>query len=95
MKIIIIIYLLLVLCSADRPRLWTRVDEGLVGYKIIDFINTNRINNCFEYVETSTHLKLKCWRDNRLTNVELKILDSKKESEKIHFYIEPAESVWI
>ncbi len=95
MRIVFIIYLLILVCSADIPRLWTRIDEGLVGYKVIDFININKINNCFEYVETPTHLKLKCWRDNKLTNVELKILDSKKKNEKIHFYIEPAESVWI
>ena len=92
--IIIIYYLLFVMCNANKPRLWTRVDEGMVGYKILDFININRINNCFEYVETSTYLKLKCWRENKLTNVEIQILDNKR-SGKMNFYIEQAGAIWV
>jgi len=95
MRFIIIIYLLLMICNADKPRLWTRINDGLVGHKIIDFLNINRINNCFEYVESPTYLKLKCWRDNQLTDVNLKILNNKRESEKIHFYIENAAAIWV
>ncbi len=93
MRFIILIYLLIVICNANIPRLWTRIDQGLVGYKVIDFLNINRINNCFEYVENPTHLKLKCWRDNKLTNVNIEILE--KKDKKMHFYIEPAEYIWV
>ena len=57
----IFIFLLLLLCvQANKPRLWTRIPQFYVDNRVQQFINQNRITNCFEYQETETNLLLKC-----------------------------------
>ena len=70
----------------NKPRVWDRIPEHSVNYRVIDFLNNNRINNCFEYLEEPTYLRLKCLRDNKLTEVGIKI-DNFFE-ERIYFKIE-------
>jgi hypothetical protein len=95
MKWLYIIYFLSIIFSTnsdDIPRVWNRIPQHNVNYRIIDFMNNNIINNCFEYLETSTHLKLKCWRDNELINVDIKINNYHQAIDKIYLQIEPYES---
>jgi hypothetical protein len=73
------------------PRLWNRIPEYSVNYRIIDFLNNNKINNCFEYIESPTHLKLKCWRENELTNIDIEINKNRFDN-KIYLDIQPYES---
>jgi hypothetical protein len=75
----ILIFLLLLLCvHANKPRLWTRIPQFYVDNRVQQFINQNRITNCFEYQETETNLLLKCWRDNKLTDVSIEINPGKR-----------------
>tara|TARA_B100000963_G_scaffold269116_1_gene237250 strand:+ start:16396 stop:16662 length:267 start_codon:yes stop_codon:yes gene_type:complete len=75
----IFIFLLLLLCvQANKPRLWTRIPQFYVDNRVQQFINQNRITNCFEYQETETNLLLKCWRDNKLTDVSIEINPGKR-----------------
>ena len=98
MKWLYIIYLLLFITNAfgdDIPRVWNRIPQYNVNYRIVDFLNNNRINNCFEYIESPSHLRLKCWRDDSLFNVDLKINDYYENNNKIYFQIESYESITI
>lgn len=75
----IFIFLLLLICvGANKPRLWTRIPQFYVDDRVQQFINQNRITNCFEYQETETNLLLKCWKDNKLTDVSIEINPGKR-----------------
>ena len=74
---ILIEILLLVLVGGDRARLWIRIPPHYVDTRVSFFLNENRIVNCFEFKETETNLLLKCWRDNKLTDVSIDIIPSK------------------
>lgn len=76
-------YILLLLClicgvQGSKPRVWDRIPPFFVDQRVVGFINQNRITNCFEYVESPTNLLLKCWRDNKLTDVSIEINPSNK-----------------
>lgn len=59
--------------SAYKPRVYMRIPQHFVHDRVIQFLNTNRINNCFEFEESPTNLLLKCWRENQLVNVDINI----------------------
>jgi hypothetical protein len=56
-----------------KPRVYMRIPHHFVNDRVIQFLNTNRINNCFEFEESPTNLLLKCWRENQLVNVNINI----------------------
>lgn len=56
-----------------KPRVYMRIPPHFVNNRVIEFLNTNRINNCFEFKESPTNLLLKCWRENQLVNVNINI----------------------
>ena len=74
---ILIQIILIVLVDGDRARLWMRIPPHYVDTRVSFFLNQNRIVNCFEFKETETNLLLKCWRDNKLTDVSIDINPSK------------------
>ena len=98
MKFLYIIFYFFICLSTIQcdniPRLWNRIPHYNVNYRILDFLNNNFINNCFEYVESPTHLRLKCWRENGLTNVDIEI-DKDRYDNKMYLDIQPYESVVI
>ena len=65
--------------NANKPRLYTRIPKFFVDDRVSNFLNENRITNCFEFRETETNLLLKCWRDNKLTDVSIDINPGKRE----------------
>ena len=69
----ILFVLLSFVCATDRPRVWDRIPQFYVDQRVQNFINQNRLTNCFEFVENEQYLKLKCWRDNKLTDVDIMI----------------------
>ncbi len=90
---IIFIFCYIISTKCDNiPRVWNRIPEYNVNYRILDFLNNNFINNCFEYIESPTHLRLKCWRENRLSSVDIEI-DKDKYDNKMYLDIEPYESI--
>jgi hypothetical protein len=52
--------------------------------RIYLFLNQNRITNCFEFRETETNLLLKCWRDNKLTDVSIDINPGKRRYRPVY-----------
>ena len=51
----VLLTLLFCIVNANKPRLYTRIMDD-----ISNFLNENRITNCFEFRETETNLLLKC-----------------------------------
>ena len=79
------VLLLSLLCVVTaKPRLYTRIPQYLVDDRVSNFLNQNRITNCFEFRETETNLLLKCWRDNKLTDVSIDINPGKREYRPIY-----------
>lgn len=77
---ILIELMMLVLASSDnRARIWLRIPPHYVDSRVSGFLNENRIVNCFEFRETETNLLLKCWRDNKLTDISININPKKQK----------------
>ena len=77
---ILIELMMLVLVSSDNSgRIWLRIPPHYVDSRVSEFLNENRIVNCFEFRETETNLLLKCWRDNKLTDVSININPMKQK----------------
>ena len=64
--------------------IWARIPKFYVDNYVINFINNNRINNCFYKLENDDHLLLKCWRNNKLIDVEISIKE-KKNRQKMFY----------
>ena len=72
------------IAAANKPRLYTRIPQFYADNRVSNFLNQNRITNCFEFLETSTNLLLKCWRDNKLTDVSIYINPEKNRYEPVY-----------
>lgn len=68
--------------STDRVRIWNSVPKNYVGDHVKNFINDKNITNCFEFVENDDYLKLKCWRYNKIINVNI-IINNDKADESL------------
>ena len=78
--------------AIHEPRLWTKIPKYYVDDRVYIFLNENRITNCFEYQYSQTNLLLKCWRENQLMDVSIKITPSKKQR-KYRNFIEISMSI--
>ncbi len=83
MKYLFVLFLLISVVNS-KPRLYTRIPQYLVDDRVSNFLNQNRITNCFEFSESETNLLLKCWRDNKLTDVSIDINPGKREYRPIY-----------
>jgi len=81
MKYLFVLFLLISVVNS-KPRLYTRIPQYLVDDRVSNFLNQNRITNCFEFSESETNLLLKCWRDNKLTDVSIDINPGKRQYRK-------------
>ena len=75
----VLLTLLFWVVNANKPRLYTRIPKFFVDDRVSNLLNQNRITNCFEFRESETNLLLKCWRDNKLTDVSIDINPGKRE----------------
>lgn len=67
---LLLLFLFLPICQCQ---LYNRIPENYVDMRIEYFLAENKINNCFEYKESTDILLLKCWRNNQLVNVKIDI----------------------
>ena len=70
----------------NRVRVWNKIPQYFVYDRVRTFMNEQRLTNCFEYRENTDYLRLKCWRDKQLTNVDITILPDQKK--KDHYFQE-------
>lgn len=73
--LVILILMAFTIINAHKPRIWLRIPPFFVKERVYNFIQTNMINNCFEFQETHTNLLLKCWRNNKIVDVNINIMD--------------------
>ena len=72
----------------NRPRVWDRIPKFFVDQRVQNFINQHQITNCFEFLEDENYLRLRCWKDNKLTDVDIKIKSGKsKEKHYINDFL--------
>jgi len=76
---VILFYLNIVLVYSNRARLYRRIPQYFVADAVYGFIQDNRLNNCFEFYENDNKLILKCWRDNKLVDAEINIINRDKQ----------------
>ena len=84
MKYLFVLLFLLISAVNSKPRLYTRIPQYLVDDRVSNFLNQNRITNCFEFSESETNLLLKCWRDNKLTDVSIDINPGKRRYRPVY-----------
>jgi len=84
MKYLFVLLFLLISVVNSKPRLYTRIPQYLVDDRVSNFLNQNRITNCFEFSESETNLLLKCWRDNKLTDVSIDINPGKRRYRPVY-----------
>ena len=58
------------------PVIWNKIIQFPVNIRVSQFLTVKGINNCFEYEEDQDNLHLKCWVDNELINVDIKIYNN-------------------
>ncbi|MDB4349648.1 hypothetical protein OAA99_01705 [Omnitrophica bacterium] len=76
---------------SGRARLYRRIPQYFVADVVYGFIQDNRLSNCFEFLENDNQLLLKCWRDDKLVDAEINIIDRNRKN--VPYY--PALSVVI
>lgn len=64
-------YLLLIITAVQA--IWLRIEPFLVKDSVFDFLDNNKINNCFYKVQDEGTLLLKCLRNNKLVDVFIHI----------------------
>ena len=74
--LVLLIMFILFTSIESRVREWSRIPQYFVNKRVTNFLDEHRITNCFEFLETPTNLLLKCWKNNRLTDVSIEILDA-------------------
>ena len=70
-----------------KPRLYNRIPKFYVHDRIYNFIERNGINNCYEHLEETNILLLKCYHNNKLMNVEISIERDKQNNNYLSIYI--------
>jgi len=58
--------------------IWVRIPKFYVDDYVTNFINSNQIIDCFSKIESENRLLLKCWRNNKLVDVEINIEEKRK-----------------
>ena len=81
---LLVVFLTISFTNAQKPRLWTRIPPFFVRERVNYFLDSNQITNCFEFRESPTNLLLKCWRNNKLVDINIDISESYK---KQHVYL--------
>ena len=77
LKIILLLFCLSTsVAYHGTPVVWNKIIQFPVNIRVSQFLNDKGINNCFEYEEDQDNLYLKCWTDNELINVDIKIYNN-------------------
>ena len=56
-------------------QLYVRVEPFMVNVRVMQFLEDNNIDNCFERLVDSNELHLKCLRDSALVDVHVSVIE--------------------
>lgn len=62
-----------VCCKANENLIWYRIPQFYVADSVNNFLNNREINNCYYKFEDEDTFLLKCWKNNKLVDVEISI----------------------
>jgi hypothetical protein len=61
-------------CSkAYENLIWVRIPKFYVRESVNNFLDNRQINDCFYKFDDDDTLLLKCWRNNKLVDVEITV----------------------
>ena len=64
--------------------IWVRIPQFYVAESVNNFLNHRQINNCYYKFEDDETFLLKCWRNNKLVDVEISIKEKKKRQKMFY-----------
>ena len=59
-------------------RIWERIPIHRTKERVYGFMIDKHLENCFEFYESPSLLRLKCWADNQLVDITITIHTEKK-----------------
>lgn len=75
----ILILFCMFLCSkAYENLIWVRIPKFYVRESVNHFLDNRQINDCFYKFDDKDTLLLKCWRNNKLVDVEITIKNGRR-----------------
>jgi len=79
----IILFCLLFCCKAYGNVVWLRIPKFYVTDSVNSFLDNRQINDCFYKMDDEDTLLLKCWRNNKLVDVEITIKNGHRRKKYI------------
>ena len=73
----ILVLLFSVYAYEDTIRVWQKVEGYGINHKLYQFLNEHGISNCYEYKEHEYLLRLRCYSDTELFDVDTYIYKRK------------------
>ena len=64
--------------NGQTSMVWDRIPIQRVKERVYDFMINKHLENCFEFYENPSLLRLKCWTHNQLVDVTITIDSGKK-----------------
>ena len=64
--------------QVQKGILWERIPKNRTKERIYEFIMDRQLDDCFEFHETPSLLRLKCWSRNYLEDVTITIRTKKQ-----------------
>jgi len=78
-----ILFILSVCCTANENLIWYRIPQFYVADSVNNFLNNRQINNCYYKFQDEDTFLLKCWKNNKLVDVEIYIKNKKHKRRHI------------
>tara|TARA_B100001121_G_C18455569_1_gene510656 strand:- start:442 stop:732 length:291 start_codon:yes stop_codon:yes gene_type:complete len=71
-----------------RSRIWERIPYGLnnVDNSIRYFLMIEDIGDCYQYVERDNYLRLKCWKNNKMVDVNILVDESEDDEDDEEYW---------
>ena len=61
MKFVLLVFCFFYFCvESQKVQIWTRIPQFYVDDRVSNFLNKNKITNCFEFIESPNIYLLKC-----------------------------------
>ena len=64
--------------NTQSGRVWDRIPIHRTKERVYGFMIDKHLENCFEFYESPSLLRLKCWADNQLVDITITIHSEKK-----------------
>ena len=76
---ILILFCMFVCSKAYENLIWARIPKFYVRESVNRFLDNRQINDCFYKYDGEDTLLLKCWRNNKLVDVEITINNARQK----------------